>query len=197
MQVQVSITCLFLYESVHLNKHLSTYTVCFECQYAHICFCSGFLLSAYACTGVAFPSYVEYSCFHACLRVAFVCMDPMVYTLKYISSCACACEVWVCVCVLTLASCSCRGSLVASGQLSSWERCSHTIWANLSTLPLSACSNSHAWHTHMYIHNDAQTRPRMYTFVYVYTQTKGTHIAHAHTQDRERMAALVGLGSHS
>lgn len=112
----------------------------------------------------------------------------------HISLWECVCSVCVCVSLLTLASCSCRGSLVASGQLSSWERCSHTIWANLSTLPLSACSNSHAWHTHV-----------QYIRRCTHISTRG-HIHHVHnclcvhtktstqTHNRERMAELVGIG---
>ena len=46
---------------------------------------------------------------------------------------------------------------------------------------------------HIHAHTD------MYTFVDVYIETQ-RHICtntQTHTQDRERMAALVGLGSHS
>lgn len=163
MQVQVCKHYMCHSIQVCSCEHLFTCTAGPDCQYAYAV-CSAFLLWVYACTAVAFHTYTEYSC--SLPLHGWMGLHMEVHSVSF---CACVCEVWVFVCVLTLASCSCRGSLVASGQLSSWERCSHTIWANLSTLPLSACSNSHAWHIHTH------------TYVQIYAHTcpyKHVHIVH-------------------
>lgn len=173
-----NITCTILCESVHMYCRFWL----FDCQCCLFWFSSRSVCMHSCCISHLWWVFLLMLALHLHGSVG---LHMQVHT---VSSWACVCEVWVFVCVLTLASCSCRGSLVASGQLSSWERCSHTIWANLSTLPLSACSNSHAWHTHVHTHTHIcpHKHPHVHIrYVYIETQRHTYTNTHTHAGQRE------------
>ncbi len=132
----------------------------------------------------------------------FVCMDPLVYTLKYISSCACAGEVWVCACTdpgqLLLQGL--LGGLRAAVQLGSLL--THNLSQPLYSAPFCLQQLTRLAYTH--VHTQRRTHPHKHTYTHVHIclcvhKNNETHMhtrTHTH-MDRERMAALVGLGNHS
>lgn len=171
-----------------------------------ICLCCLFCLSSMSvCMHSCCISHIHWVFLLICLP--YLCMDEWDYTCKYIQylsvhvcvRCECSCVYWPWLAAPAGAPWWPQGSCPAGSAAHTQSEPTSLL---CPFLPAATHTPDTYTHTHMYKYMHIHAHTNMYTlYTCVHRNTEAHMRTHIHawtrTQDRERMAALVGLGSHS